>query len=171
MHRAKPRQHIATVPVAQAPCTEALWTSGGYRRGQVKAMPVAQTRPAPGLARPRPERFPSASRNQRAVSFFVKETRFYLRGSRSTRSFLTAFHLEPLQFYLFGLLEKILRRLRGFAGGSLDHTDDDGLLRLWQRRNLLSDLERFGRRAAFALLRFESEQLVDGNAEGLGELD
>ena len=39
-------------------------------RFRIKAMPVAQTRPAPGLARPRPERFPSCHRNQRAISLF-----------------------------------------------------------------------------------------------------
>ena len=33
-------------------------------------MPVAQTRPAPRLARPRPERLPSRNRKQRAVSLF-----------------------------------------------------------------------------------------------------
>ena len=44
--------------------------------------------------------------------FFVKPSRLYLRGSRSSRSFLAAIHLEPLRFDLFGLLEKILSGLR-----------------------------------------------------------
>jgi hypothetical protein len=38
--------------------------------------------------------------------FFVPPSRFYLHGSRSSRSFLTAIHLEPQRFYLFGRLEK-----------------------------------------------------------------
>jgi len=74
----------------------------------IKAMPVTQTRPAPRLGRPRPVRFRGIGSNGQSP-FFVKPPRFYLHGSRSSRSCLTAIHLEPLQFYLFGLLEKKLR--------------------------------------------------------------
>jgi len=39
-------------------------------RSAIKAMPVAQTRPAPGLGRPHPVRFPPRYREQRANSLF-----------------------------------------------------------------------------------------------------
>ena len=77
------------------------------------------TRPAPNLVPPPRHAFLSWYRMQQAIPFFVKPSRFYLHGSRSTRSFLAAFHLEPLWFYLFGLLEKILRGLRCFLFCSL----------------------------------------------------
>ena len=61
---------------------------------------------------------PSWTASPRPLSFAISEAtgsfpfsfhppRFYLHGSRSSRSCLTAIHLEPLRFYLFGRLEKI----------------------------------------------------------------
>jgi hypothetical protein len=66
---------------------------------------------------------PSCSASPRALAFAESKAtgsfpfsfhppRFYLHGSRSSRSFLTAIHLEPLRFYLFGRLEKITQGLR-----------------------------------------------------------
>jgi len=68
--------------------------------------------PAPNLAPP-PRRASAAKgkkKRQQADSFSFHPPRFYLRGSRSTRSYVAAFHLEPLRCHLSGFLEKILRR-------------------------------------------------------------
>jgi len=76
-------------------------------------MPVAQTRPSPRLARPRPERFPSRYREpQASPSFRVRrrDCTYAVQGLLASK--LAAFLLEPLRFDLFGLLEKILGGLR-----------------------------------------------------------
>ena len=123
--------HRSTEALFQSPRLPAQSLCESYAAkaaGKIKAMPVAQTRPAPGLARPCPERFLSRYREQRAIPSFDTPPRFYLRGSRSSRSFLAAIHLEPLQFYLFGLLEKILSGLRGGLQEPIKRLNDVALL-------------------------------------------
>ena len=90
-------------------------------RFRIKAMPVAQTRPAPGLARPRPERFPRVIGSNGQTPFFVPPSRLYLRGSRTTRSKLLRSSLSRCGLISLGFSKKILRRLRGFIEVALQH--------------------------------------------------
>ena len=70
---------------------------------KTKAMPVAQTRPAPRLARPRPERFLSRYREQRAIPLSIRRRDFTyavqgLLARSSLRSTLSLYGFISLGF-------------------------------------------------------------------------
>ena len=149
-------------------------------------MPVAQTRPAPGLARPRPGRFPSRYRKQLAILLFRYAVEIVPTRFKDYSQQAAAFLLEPLQFYLFGLLEKIfsggvwrLRRKSGHLPLLPDFLPGQCVLELLKKllplppghlRKLLDYFLQtpFGRRL---LGRLEPEELIGGHFENVGELD
>jgi len=88
------------------------------------------------VKRPEGTRFPHPPLSLRAPPV----GRHHLRAAALRRSCVAAFHLEPLRFYLFGLLEKILRRLRGFIEIAFQHLQDDALLSFWKLDQSLREL-------------------------------